>query len=201
MFGFTAIQSVAPIGPAFQPDMPSNGGGPSRLQSARLVAAVAELGSLGRFACMEHPAPASRKWSSRACLIAGIIVLAWALIIYPIAFEYASREHRANVAGGSRLAFITDGFPRMASGWFTVCLLVSSALAVSSYRLSSLAGQYRRIQIGVFTVGLALLLLHVAVDGPRYVGENAWHVIISPSSFHWPLDYFSLALERWGSWP
>jgi hypothetical protein len=32
---------------AAQPFMASNGGGPSRLQSARLVAAVAELGSLG----------------------------------------------------------------------------------------------------------------------------------------------------------
>ena len=156
---------------------------------------------LGRFTRMEHPAPASRQWSSRGSLIAGIIVLAWALIIYPIAFEYASREHRANVAGGSRLAFITDGFPRMASGWFTVSLLVSSAFAFSSFRLVRFAGQWRRVQIGVFSVGLALILLHVVVDGPRYVGTNAWHVIISPSSFHWPLDYFSLALERWGSWP
>ena len=35
--------------PPNQPISAANGGGPSRLQSARLVAAVAELGSLGGY--------------------------------------------------------------------------------------------------------------------------------------------------------
>ena len=43
--------SVPPNRGATQPIMASNGGGPSRLQSARLVAAVAELGSFG--VCIE----------------------------------------------------------------------------------------------------------------------------------------------------
>jgi hypothetical protein len=42
--------TLGPVGQVPQPFMASNGGGPSRLQSAHLVAAVAELGSLARIA-------------------------------------------------------------------------------------------------------------------------------------------------------
>src|SRR5260221_6667876 len=133
------------------------------------------------------------QWSGRGCLAAGIVVLAWTLVIYPIAFEYASRELRANVAGGSRLALISEGFPRMASGWFAVCLVASSALALSSLYLVQSTRRWRGVQIGVLTTSITFLVLHIVVDGPAYVAQNCWKAVTHPDSFRWPVYYFSTA--------
>src|SRR5260221_14361689 len=106
------------------------------------------------------------QWSGRGGLAAGIVVLAWTLVIYPIAFEYATRELRANVAGGSRMALISGRFPRMGSGWFAVCLVAFSALGLSSLYLVQSTRRLRGVQVGVLTASITLLVFHIVADGP-----------------------------------
>jgi hypothetical protein len=128
------------------------------------------------------------------CLCAGMGVLVWALMVYPVAFEYASREGRANFAGGSKLAFASDSFVCMASGWFTICLMLSALLALVSLRLVLEASRWRYGQFSVLTIAFALISVHAIVDGPAYVIHNARSVILAPSSFSYPVDYFSFGI-------
>ena len=151
---------------------------------------------------MQHQSSAwLRRTLGRVCIVVASVTLAWAVVIYPVAFEYASREERAAVAGGSKLGFFSSSMVSITSGWFTAFLLMSFAVAFVSLRLFRDSTTWRRFEWGVLVICVTLIAVHVLYDGPAYVAGNVWSAVTHPSSFHWPLDYFSVAVEKWGAWP
>lgn len=136
---------------------------------------------------------------ARAGVVAAIVTLGWALAIYPIAFEYASREARA--AGAHKLAFFPAAMASVTSGWFIVFLILSATVAFASVRQIGEARSWRVIAWAVSGVSLGLLAIHVLYDGPVTVAENFWSAVTHPTSFRWPLEYFRVAIQNLGSWP
>ena len=131
--------------------------------------------------------------------MAAIVALGWALAIYPIAFEYASREARA--AGAHKLGFFPAAMAALASGWFTAFLIISAAAASVSLGQFRDARAWRVIAVMVLLACAGLLAVHTIYDGPASVGRNLWSAVTHPTSFHWPLDYFRVAVQNWGAWP
>lgn len=137
--------------------------------------------------------------AGKACLVMAIAVIGWVLVVYPIAVEYAYREFSA--AGAHELAFFPAAMADLASGWFTVFLIISAAAAFTSLRELRDVRLWRLSAWGVVLLSVGLLLLHAIYDGPVSVADNLWAAVTHPTSFHWPVRYFWLALQRWGSWP
>lgn len=128
-----------------------------------------------------------------------VAAIGWALIVYPIAFEYASRE--VSAAGAHKLGFFAAAMADFASGWFTAFLIISAAAAFTSLGQLGDVRFWRLSAWGVVLVSGGLLLLHALYDGPVSVADNLWAAVTHPTSFHWPVRYFGLALQRWGAWP
>lgn len=127
------------------------------------------------------------------------VVIGWAFAIYPIAFEYASREARA--AGAHQLGFFSAGMADLASGWFSAFLIISATTASVSLWLSRDARGWRASGWMVLLGGGGLLAVHAFYDGPVSVIRNLWSAVTHPTSFHWPLDYFKVAVQNWRAWP
>lgn len=136
---------------------------------------------------------------ARAGVVAAMVTLGYGLAIYPIAFEYASREARA--AGAHKLAFFPAAMAAVASGWFIVFLILSAAVAFVSVLQIGDARTWKAIAWAVSVVSLGFLAIHVLYDGPVTVAENFWSAVTHPTSFRWPLEYFRVAIQNLGSWP
>ena len=148
---------------------------------------------------MKQITPGKRKLIARACIVAAIIGFGWAIAIYPIAFEYASREARA--AGAHKLGFFSEGMADLASGWFSAFLIVSATAASLSLGLFRDARAWRASGWIVLLACAGLIAVHALYDGPVSVTRNLWSAVAHPTSFHWPLHYFGVAVQNWGAWP
>jgi hypothetical protein len=141
----------------------------------------------------------ARKLIGRTCFVVAIATIGWALVIYPIAFEYAAREARA--AGEHKLGAFPATMADFASGWFTAFLIISAATASASL------GQFRDVRFwrisawAVVLASIGSLAVHALHDGPVSVADNLWAAVTHPTSFHWPVDYFRIAVQHWGAWP
>lgn len=148
---------------------------------------------------MNQSSATARKHLGRGCIVAAFVVIGWALAIHPIAFEYASREARA--ASDHKLGFFSAGMADLSSGWFSALLIVSATATSVSLWLFRDERAWRASGWIVLLACAGLLAVHALDDGPVSVIRNLWSAVTHPTSFHWPLDYFKVAVQNWGAWP
>lgn len=122
-------------------------------------------------------------------LAVSFLLVVWALAVYPFAFEIAGRMQTAHAASDSEVGVIAWEMEKMgASGWFTISLTLAFCLAFFSMiwiREDRRVGFVQRIAM----LGpVALLVLHVFVDGPGFVAISVIFTAMVPFTFFDPID-------------
>jgi hypothetical protein len=132
----------------------------------------------------------------RFCVISAAAFLVWSISVYPVAFAYEARE-----ASASRLGFYAESMKAITSGWFTGFLCASSALGTWPGRWLGTSMKWKWAGVGICLLSVALMLVHLAIDGPIFVGRSVWVAVSHVNYFLEPIYYFQVAVENWGAWP
>ena len=126
---------------------------------------------------------------SRILLIVIIVVLAWAIIIYPLTFKYAAQQEAIHAATDSEVGtFMWEIMKMIISGWFTLFMLLVFLFSFISTIFFREFSYWRYIQLSILITSLSFIVLHMVIDRPSFVFRSLRLVILDPSSFSEPIE-------------